>query len=221
MTTESEMAFQSLCETKGISLERIERESGKTPDYFIDIAGTRVVIEIKEFDADSEEDEILRDLSENPGKIHISSVTPGDAVRRKIKKAGPQIRQKTEGTLPSMLVLYNRRLLENPANDYEIRVGMYGFDSIVLAVPDDMSVAPHAMNRKFGGRRQMTETCNTSISAVGVFSHDEAGCTHLVVYHNSYSAIPLSSDSLRVVASRQFVLEPRKQGQVQSWQEVE
>ena len=220
MTTESEMTFQALCETKGISLERIEREAGKTPDYFIDIEGIRVVIEIKEFEADSRKDDTVREFSENPSRIHISSVTPGNAVRRKIKKAGPQIRQKTGGTLPSMLVLYNRRLLENPANAYQIRVGMYGFDSVVFAVPDDMSVAPHAIDRKFGGSRQMTETCNTSISAVGVLSHDETGSTHFVVYHNIYSAIPLSSDSLRAVVSRQFVLEPKAQGQVQGWKEV-
>ncbi len=220
MTTESEMAFQDLCKAKGISIERIEQEPGKTPDYFIDIAGTRIVIEIKEFKAGSEEDEILRDLSANPGKIHTWPVKPGDAVRRKIRKAGPQIKQKTGGSLPSMLVLYNKRLLENPANDYEIRVGMYGFDSIVLTVPRDMSVAPHAVDRKFGVSRQMTETCNTSISGVGVLNYDETGDTQLVVYHNSYSAKPLSPASLRVLASRQFVLEPKKRGQVRSWQEV-
>lgn len=220
MTTESEMMFQSLSEAKGVSFQRIECEADKTPDYCIDIAGTRIVIEIKQFDADSDEDGILQNRSEQLGKIRTFPLTPGDAVRRKIKKAGPQIKMKTGGTLPSMLILYNRRLLYNPANDYEIRVGMYGFDSIVFAVPDYMSVAPYEVDRKFGGSRKMTETCNTSISAVGVLGHDEAGGTQLMVYHNYYAVNPLCPDYLRILASRQFILETKKNGQVQSWQEV-
>ena len=214
------MVFQFLCEAKGIPFQKIAHEAGKTPDYYIHIAGKRIVIEIKQFDADSKEGEIFRNTSKHLGKIHTFPFTPGDAVRRKINKAGPQIRKKTGGTVPSILILYNRRLLYNPANDYEIRVGMYGFDSIVLAVPDDMSIAPHEVDRKFGGSRKMTETYNTSISAVGVLGHDKVGSTQLVVYHNGYSANPLSPDLLQVLASRQFVLEAKKCGQIQSWQEV-
>jgi len=200
ITTDSENAFESLCNVKGILIERIERETIKTPDFFIYIAGSRVVIEIKEFESDSkEEDEIHRSFIANPSEIHFEECKPGEDIRKKIKKAGPQIRQKTGGLLPSMLVLYNKRHFSNPASDLQILVGMYGIPIVELHDPN-MGIA------QFGGSRQMSETYNTSISALAVLSFDGAGSTQLVVYHNKYSSIPLSPDSLRILASRQFVL---------------
>lgn len=171
-------------------------------------------------DPNYEEDLILDDLSKNLGKVHIKSVTPGKAVRRKIRKAATQIKKRTNGKLPSLLVFYNNRLLNNPANSYEIRVGMYGFDTIVLAVPNDMSVPPYEIDRKFGGKRQMTENCNTSITGVGVLVKDERGSLQLQVYHNIHAKIPLPHNVLKEAGIKQFTLEPKMQGESQGWTEI-
>ena len=222
MLTESETLFQRLCKKKGLLFDRIEAESGKTPDYLIKIGDTCIVVEIKEFEANTDESTTVHDISMNSGKFHTfdTQVTLGNAVRRKIKKAGPQIRRKTAGKLPSMLILYNKCLLKNPANDYEVRVAMYGFDAIVFSVSQNMTERCHAVGYKSAGNRQMTETCNTSISSVGILKQKAAYDPELTVYHNAYAAIPLSPDLIRGIAVRQFVLGSEGRKLAGIWQEV-
>lgn len=220
MLTESEKAFEEFCQKRGLQFERIKEEECKTPDYYLILGESRIVVEIKQFDPDHDETSILDDLTKNPGKMHIQPVTPGDGVRRKIKKAALQIKGRTEGRFPSLLVLFNNRFLCGAANDYEIRVGMYGFDSIVLAVPHKMEISPNVIDRKFGGKRQMTEKHNTSISGIGLLSQERSGHLQLQVFHNIHAKVPLPLDALREAAVPQFTLKPKAEGYSQEWVQV-
>ena len=220
MLTESEKAFEEYCQERSFQLERIREEDRKTPDYYLILNESRIVIEIKQFDPDDDETATLVDLSRNPGRMHIKSVTPGNSVRRKIKKASPQIKMRTQARFPSLLVLFNNKILYGAANDYEIRVGMYGFDSIVFAVPHGMITSPYVIDRKFGGKRQMTEQHNTSISGVGLLSQEKDRHFHLQVFHNVHARVPLPLDAFREAGVPQFTLKPKEEGYSQEWVQV-
>jgi hypothetical protein len=105
-------------------------------------------------------------------------------------------------------------------NQYDIRVGMYGFDTIIYKVPEDMALEPIVEDRRFGGKRQMTLDQNTSISGVAVLIKDEQGIPHIDIYHNIFATIPLDIELLREHGTRQFRLQGYEQGKHQEWIEI-
>lgn len=215
MKTESESAVEAYFGQRGISVEKIAEGTEKSPDYRAVIEGAEVIIEVKQFDATAEEWKQLEELKD--GELLVMDATPGKGVRKKISDAASQLRALAKDRCPALLILYNNRpfLLGNPASPYEIRVGMYGFETIVL-VRGAGGAAPRVDERKFGGSRKLTEAHNTTISAIAVM---EARDGNIVcrVYHNEHALRPLPRGMFAKYGASEFVLSERKKGTFQEW----
>jgi hypothetical protein len=94
--------------------------------------------------------------------------TPGNRVRKKIADSSPQIKARTQGRYPSILVLCELHQIGGHLDPYNIRVAMYGLEQVHIALPGDRSVRPYVARMSFGPKRKMTKSDNTSISAIGV-----------------------------------------------------
>ena len=143
---------------------------------------------------------------------------PGAKVRSKIKNAAEQISNLAKGKYPGVLVLYNNVpfVLGSPLDPDNVRVGMYGFDTIVLTQPTDFDVSREVIGRKFGPKKKLTEEHNTSISALAVLEETQEGLS-LSVYHNQHASIPLPLEVVRAVGAKQYVLSDDTRLEFRSW----
>ena len=92
--TVSELLFESICDRLQIGYKPIPTEKdAKTPDFELTIGGQKIIAEVKE----------LTDYTK-PGEGR--SETVGARIRTKIKKCARQLRTRTAGRHPGMLVLY-------------------------------------------------------------------------------------------------------------------
>ncbi len=92
---------------------------------------------------------------------------------------------------------------------------MYGLETIDVALPADMRQSSYATERRFGPKRKMTATMNTSISGVAVLDGGK-----LLMFHNVHATIPLRPDILGGLPVRQFTLDEKKPLQFQKWVEI-
>lgn len=188
--TLSEMLFEKYCDSRSIRWRPVAVGSSRTPDYDIFLRRFKVVTEVKEFTPNQVERQADEDLKKN--KLAIVSVIPGDRVRSKISDAVPQIRTRSNGRYPGLLVLFDSCLSVGHIDSYQIRVAMYGFETIVLAVPTDMSLSPYMVGKKFGAKRKVTPEHNTSLSAIATLTTTAKDNLELNIFHNKYAALPLN-----------------------------
>jgi hypothetical protein len=214
--TASEIEFEAFCDAHGVGWEKIPTESDAglpTPDYYIYPGRERTVAEVKEI-TPNEEEKRQRTLLETRGWSEGGG-TVGSRVRSLIDRAKNQIRIRAKGVYPSILVACNYSGVRQHIEPHSIRAAMYGFDTIVLAVPRDVRADPHLVDRKFGAGRRMTEQHNTSISAVATLQYGR-----LCIYHNIYAAIPLRPELLQCLSVTQYTLAEKVPGTFQDWKEI-
>ena len=217
--TASETYFENLCNDLGIQLTRIQETQCKTPDYELVIEGQHVIVEVKEMTKNKEEQDSDRALRER-GYGNVLSTTPGDRVRKKISESSPQIKSRTKGKYPSLLVLFDHGLVAGHLDPYCIRVAMYGLEQVHIAVPADYSVSPYATGMGYGPKRKMTEEHNTSISAIGVMFANEQKKIVLHLYHNKFAAIPLEARLFAKYGICQSKLADEVAGHTAKWEEI-
>jgi len=222
-TTLSEQLFELFCERNSIVWQRIATADvggEQRPDYEIALSGQRVIVEVKQFDPTAEERRLLRQLEEH-GSTDVFGGEPGDRARKKIARGATQLRAVSGGALPTMLVLYNnvRALTDRHTHSYAIKTAMYGLETITLAVPKAAPV--HVAERGFArrGKKKVTPTDNTSLSAVAVLCEGSDGLW-LLVYHNVHSRVPLSPGCLRGKNVRHFTLGTKATVEFQEWVET-
>jgi hypothetical protein len=210
--TESETYFEAFCRRNGFKLLPVPVSSNKTPDYTLTVGSTLIVVEVKEVLPTPEELESER-LAVERGYGSAISNTPGERVRKKITDSSPQIRARTRGQHPGMLVLWERgHCAGRQTEPYHIRVAMEGFEQIVLAVPPIASgQSPYSVGMKHGGSRKMTENANTSISAVALLCVPGPDKMLLQVFHNRHAAVPLDPSLLKSQEVQHFALRPNAQ----------
>jgi hypothetical protein len=217
--TQSETSFEKFCANLGIACKRISEEHGKTPDYELTIDEKKIIVEVKEITSNDEERESDRLLDER-GYGNVLSNTPGDRVRKKISDSSAQIKVRTRGICPSILVLFDRGQVAGHLDPYNIRVAMYGLEQIHFNVPRDPSVSPYTSGTSYGPKRKMTRDNNTSISAIGVLFMPRADEIVLHVYHNKFAAVPFDSGLLAKHGIYQFELEGELPANTPKWKEV-
>ena len=223
MKTQSEKWFEDYRANAGIVCKRISEKNSKTPDYEITIDGQQIIVEVKEVSRNREERESDQLLSER-GYGSVLSHTPGDRVRKKITDSSAQIKARTHGLYPSILVLCDLQFgcgqIAGHLDPYNIRVAMYGLEQRHMAVPRDHSVRPYATGMSYGPKRKMTEDHNTSISAIGVLFTPGPNEIVLHVYHNKFAAVPLDPRWLAKRGICQFKLEDEVPANTATWEEV-
>jgi hypothetical protein len=190
MKTLSEKLFEKFCDDHGIACQRIEEGIGKTPDYELSLSGTSAIAEVKEIERNEAEKESDRLLNER-GYGEVLSNVPGGRARSKITKASPQIKRRTKGKKPGILVLYDRGRAHGHLDPYNIRVAMSGLEQVHFAVPRDPRQSPYTTGMSHGSKRKMTENVNTSISAIAVMNGGESDAIRIDIYHNKHASVPL------------------------------
>ena len=188
----SELLFEDYCTRAGIDWKHIEEKDGaKTPDYELVIDDQTIIAEVKEITKNKEERESDRLLKER-GYGNALGGRPGARVRKKITNSSPQIKARTAGRHPGILVLYDNGQIAGHLDQYHIMTAMYGLEVVDVAVPRDPSIRPYRTGTRFGPSKKMTDDANRSISAIGalvVTAPDRV--IQLRVYHNSFAAVPV------------------------------
>lgn len=217
--TLSEVLFEKFCRDKGIGCKPVNVGCKRTPDYDVYLPRRKVVTEVKEITPNPTE--LAAEAALRAGKFSAVSFTPGERVRGKIADASPQIKARAKYQYPGLLVLFDNGLLTRHLDPYQIRVAMYGLETVVFAVPRNPRESPYPIDRKYGSRRKMTPTHNTSISAVGILTAPQNGEVNLIVYHNAHAAQPLSPKLFARYGVRQFQLEQSQPGTIADWKEID
>lgn len=207
MATESETQFEQFCRRNGFALEVVPVATTKTPDYAVTAGGQLVVVEVKEILPTAEELESDR-VARERGYGNVVHITPGERVRKKIGDCSPQIKARTQGRYPGMLVLWESgQCVGRHTEPYHIRVAMAGFEQVLVSLPPiGLGESPSAVGMKHGPGRKMTEQVNRSISAVAVLCVPGPDRMLLQVFHNRYATIPLVPEVLRAPEAKQFAL---------------
>jgi len=203
------LQFEEFCAGRSVQRDRVPEDTSKTPDYLLNIDGQVIVVDVKEITRNEEEQESDR-LRGERGYSEVIGNTPGDRVRKKINDSSAQIKARSQGTYPSHLVLCDIALgvgqVARHLDPYNIRVGMYGLEQIHIAIPRDPADGLRIAGTTFGPKRKMTDSHNTSISAIGVLCTPSANDIRLIVYHNRFAAIPLRLSLLSGFGVPQFRL---------------
>jgi len=204
--TKSEQLFEKFCRVHNIRYRPIPVSTERMPDYDIFIKRRKVLVEVKQIDPNSKEQEKITEFTKS-GKVSIKSRL-GKRVRGKIIDAQGKFRKRMKNRYPSILVLYNNVALYKHTEPKDILAGMYG----QLCFPG-MPNLPIG-NMELGPKRTMTEITNTSISALGVLKEDNYGNPLLTVYHNIWAKVPLHPDLLSRSPIKQYSIAPGLDWQV-------
>ena len=215
--TPSELLFEEFCERKGIRCHRVNADTTRTPDYELFLPRRKVVTEVKEIVPNAAER--AADVAFRRGEPTVVSSIPGQRVRGKISDAVPQIKARTKRLYPGLLVLYEDALIPRHIDPYQVRVAMFGFESVVIAVPNDPRSSPYFVGREYGRGRKMTPAYNTTVSALGVLSSRSAEIS-MTVYHNLYAKIPLAPGLMARYGIPQFKLGAAVFGRLAEWEAV-
>ena len=218
--TMSEKLFEEFCATKGIACNRIPESDTRTPDYELLVEAERFVVEVKEITPNKEEQEAYRLLAEHRfGKAprHV----PGERVRQKIADCSAQIKARTQGKHPSLLVLFDMVGIVGHVDAYNIRVAMYGLEQVHIAVPPIGMGSPHATGMSYGSKQKMTPDHNTSISGIGRLFMTGPDQIFLEVYHNRFAQVPLKHSLLAGYGIEQFELEGDTLGTTSKWCKID
>jgi len=213
--TISEELFEQFCRAHSIQVIRIDESSDKTPDYEISTPISHIIVEVKELTLNEEDLESERLLTERGYGSVVSSV-PGDRIRNKINSASPQIKARTHGQLPGLLVIYAEGRLSPHLEPYCVKAGMFGLQQIIIAVPQDYSKSPYAIGSKLGPKKKMTQDCNTSISAIATMYHKFDGSITFSVFHNHFAKIPIQPSAFPDNVD-QFLLSEADNGHTPDW----
>ena len=181
------------------------------------LGADEVIVEVKEFKPNKEEQDSNRLMAER-GYGTALSHTPGDRLRKKIAGCSAQIKGRTDGKHPSLLVV-----LDSPfghADPYNIRVAMYGLEQIHIAVPPIGMGSPHRTGMSYGPKRKMTPKHNTSISGIGRLFMTGPAQVSLEVYHNRFASMPLKHALLDQYGVDQFELEGEMTGITSKWRKI-
>ena len=199
----SEQIFECFCKSMGLSFERIpEEKKARTPDYLLKVGTIEIVVEVKEYGLNREEEESYRCLKET-GFAMTEGGEVGKKVRKKIGKSGGQIRARTEGKRPGMLVLLDPTGMGNFMPE-DIKAAMHGAFTVRVTIPRRYDPSrPRSARLTHGGGRRMTESDNTSISAVALLWVNGPADVHLYVYHNVHAVVPIEPGILAPYASGQ------------------
>lgn len=190
--TESELLFEAFCGARGICWFRVREAESKRPDYQLHTVTGDLIVEVKQIDPTPEERRLLAIPVEqwNPDYIYHWGI-PGERVRKKISTAVPQLKALSQGTTPTLLVLYDSvKFWPELLDEYAVKVAMYGIEAIAISPVAAPEGGATILARWHGPRRRMTPAHNTSLSALAILS-DAEGAITLSVYHNFFALNPL------------------------------
>jgi hypothetical protein len=126
------------------------------------------------------------------GGVGSFSTEPGAKMRSIIGAAAPQLRSMAGPRDPAVIVVNEPSgLLRQHIDPYGILTGMRGLDEVPVYMPRSPAERPIFGAVRQGGKRKMTPTANTSISAIAVLFPNGPRATRLDIFHNRFARCPL------------------------------
>ncbi len=186
--TKSEVLFEQFCQEHKIRCVPVAQGPGRTPDYDVYFGSHQVVVEVKQIDPTPEEAAQIARFEAGEAGISFGGEA-GRRVRQEITDSKKQLRGRAKGRFPALLILYNNAEPISYSDPMFILLAMYGELTLPLTIPAGGG-QPIARDLRFGGKRRVSKTDNTTFSAVCVLIHDPQGQLILTLYHNYFAALP-------------------------------
>jgi len=188
--TNGERNFELFCNYHDFKYKKIiEEKDVRTPDYQLVIDDYLIITEVKDMEPNKEDQKALKEFYEK-GYVVWGQSKVGSRVRNKIITSKNQIKRFAENKYPSILLIFDHRNEITPTlTDYEIKVGMFGFESI--------NINSNLNYRKFGGKAQMTKNSRKYISCIGLLIKEKNAQPFLKLYENYYANIKIKYDILK------------------------
>ena len=182
INTDGERNFELFCNYHYFKYEKIkENKDVRTPDYRLFIGDYLIITEVKDLESNKEDEKALKEFYEKGYAVWGQSKV-GSRVRNKIIASKNQLKRFTENKYPSILLIFDHRNEITPTlTDYEIKIGMFGFEAI--NINDNLNL------RKFGGKAQMTKNSRKYISYIGLLIKENNNKPFLKLYENYYANI--------------------------------
>jgi len=198
--TISEKLFEKLCSDRHVGCARIPESIEKTADYEVSLGPLKLITEIKQFDP-NEEDKELEEIwgtPESPGVL-----APSNRAQGLIADAYPQIKASSRGDRPTMVVVYNNSGDWNWIDAFTVSKAMFGSFGITLGLRSNQNIDVIAQG--YLGNRKVTQSTFRALSVVGVMKQKGPNDIYLDCYHNPFANIPISPESLSLLADAQFI----------------
>lgn len=195
--TASEKLFEAFCRANGIPCFRVDRAAGRTPDFVIELRGTRITCEVKQIDPNEEDRRELDEVRKGDGAFRYLP----NRLRAKLKNVSAQLSSASESGRPTLLVVYDNTPFKDYTGHLEVIEAMFGRRSVRVRVSTDPSLPSEVSDWFFGGDRGVGRKHNTAVSAVAILDGGPRSSLSLRVYHNPYAAVrlhPSVFDSLPV-----------------------
>ena len=227
--TISEQLFEEFCADHGIPFEPVPRAATRTPDYDLSIVSHRAIAEVKQIEPN--DDDLRAQQALDEGSHASLSGEAGKRVRQVITNSKVQIHELAKGICPGLLVIYNNagQFSVHHTDPMFVLVAMYGHLQARLRISWPSS-ASHASgeqpsvvsleDKRFGGKRRVTEADNTSISAVCILYRSADGKPGLNFYHNAFAAQPFDPNWLRGERVRHYVIKDAPSHRFETWSEA-
>lgn len=200
--TKSELLFEQFCAEHELRCDPIPRTSQRTPDYDVYFGEQQVVVEIKQIDPTPEE--AAQIARWEAGEVITFGGEAGKRVRQEITDARKQLKG-AKSKFPALVILYNNAEPISYSDPMFVLLAMYGALTLPLTVPAGGG-RPIAGDLRFGGNRRVTETDNTTLSAVCVLIHDMNDRLVLTFYHNYFAAKPFNPEWFKAERARHYFL---------------
>jgi len=198
--TRSECVFEQFCQDNALRLDRVERDNdSKTPDYDVFPEENRVVIEIKELQA-NDDDAAAWDKAK-PNEVAVAFADPRNRIRQKIGAAVKQLKRRSDGLHPAVLVLFDNGTFGG-IDSTDIKNAMYGDETFTVT----RSAEGDTCTERLGGGRKCTATDNRSLSAVALL-WITGGVTSLSIFHNVFARCPLPPRWFTCARCRQYSID--------------
>ena len=132
---------------------------------------------------------------------------PRDRIRSKIARGGKQLKQRSCGRHPTLLVLFDNGTFGG-IDPTDITNAMYGDETWDVTHPsaDQTNAAP-----RLGGSRKCTPTASRSLSAVGLL-RVSGESVRLQIFHNVHACCPLPYRWFAFESCGQYSIDLRRDG---------
>jgi hypothetical protein len=212
--TISEKLFERFCLELDIPFKRIQVDKVQTPDYEIILGKHLIVTEVKQFDINDVDQEIIEQIKQNGIATHDGGYA--NRVRNKIDSAKNQLKLRALDKYPALLVLYDN-VPTRTVNAVDIKQAMYGEEIDLIGFSKDWR--PYSVDEICGAKSKFTITQNTTFSTIALLERDGQNLS-ISMFHNYYARHPINPDWIRVKNIKHFSIDPISRKGLKEWIEI-
>jgi hypothetical protein len=199
--TQSEDLFQKYCSDSGIPCRAIEVTGVRTPDFEVELAGVKVICELKQLDPNEDD---LQEHAKVMAGVSGGRLIP-NRLRRLLKGISGQLKSASTAGHPTVMVVYDNTPFCSYLDDDDVRESMFGRWSITEFI-DERTGASWVSPQYYGGNKGVGPSHNTSLSALAVLEAPASAEMRLRLFHNPHAKVPLDPRLLEGLACTQVVM---------------